>query len=241
MENANFSHEHLEPTNGEEKSNLQNNSEASTQPENAETNNGSGRKHYRRDNRRIANLKNVKSRKQEKMARLTSERDSKKADLDRGYMIISLNNDSDTQRVKHVPLDPSDKEMLRSVIAEREYDMYELGLDLDELELKIKNLAAAKKTSFKDKLSKSKRVKKENDLVKRVEGELIEAQKNDSKKIVSQIQQQAQSGNKNGAYDSLKFFLSQEVKTVAKKLDKDAKLEKTVLDKVIDKLSTSQS
>lgn len=204
---------------------------------NDEVNNGTGRKHYRRDNRRIANLKNVKSRKQEKMARLTSERDSKKADLDRGYMIISLNDDSDTQRVKHVPLDPSDKEMLKSVIAEREYDMYELGLDIEELELKIKNLAAAKKTSFKDKLSKSKRVKKENDLVKRVEGELIEASKNGSNQIVSHILQQVQSGNKNDAYNSLKSFLSQQVKTVAKQFDKDEKLEKIVLDRILESYS----
>src|SRR5574338_790372 len=36
MENANFSHKHLEPTNGEENSNLQNNSEKNTKNESVE-------------------------------------------------------------------------------------------------------------------------------------------------------------------------------------------------------------
>lgn len=204
-------------------------------------NQSAGRRHYRKDNTRIANLKNTKLQKQKKLARLISERDSKKADRDRGYINVPLNDDSDTQRVKQVQLDPSDKEMLRSVIAEREYEIYELGLDIDELELKIKNLATAKKSSFKKKLSKKKQDKNENDMVKRIDSALDKASKNGSKEIVSKIKQQVRSGKKDDAYDSLKSFLSQQVKPVAKKLDKDAKLEKNVLDKVIEKLSTSQS
>jgi hypothetical protein len=229
----------LDPTNGDENNNLQNNSEENTQPENAETSNGSGRRHYRRDNKQIASLKNIKSRKQEKLARLTRERDGKKADLERGYINVQLGDDS--ERVKQVGLEPSDKEMIRSVIAEKEYEIYELGLDIDEIDVKIRALATAKKSSFKKKLSKKKQDKNENDMVKRIDSELDKASKNGSTEIVSKIKQQVRSGKKDDAYDSLKSFLSQKVKPVAKKLDKDAKLEKNVLDKVIEKLSTSQS
>jgi len=297
MENADFSHKHLEPTNGEENSNLQNNSEENTQPENVEKqipkhfsglsdiipdeeeielrrqeedrelwermneedeinsggsdeektdvgqqlNQSTGRKHYRKDNTRIANLNTTKLQKQKKLARLIRERDSKKADRDRGYINVPLNDDADTKRVKQVQLDPSDKEMLRSVIAEKEYEIYELGLDIDEIDVKIRALATAKTSSFQNRLNKKKQDKNENDMVKRIDSALDKASKNGSKEIVSKIKQQVQSGKKDDAYDSLKSFLSQQVKPVAKKLDKDSKLEKNVLDRVIDKLSSSQS
>jgi len=297
MENADFSHGNLEPTNGEENINLQSNSEENIQPENVEkqipkhfsglsdlipededeerrrqeddrelwermneedeTNSGgsdeektdvgqqlnqsTGRKHYRKDNTRIANLNTTKLQKQKKLARLIRERDSKKADRDRGYINVPLNDDADTKRVKQVQLDPSDKEMLRSVIAEKEYEIYELGLDIDEIDVKIRALATAKTSSFQNRLNKKKQDKNENDMVKRIDSALDKASKNGSKEIVSKIKQQVQSGKKDDAYDSLKSFLSQQVKPVAKKLDKDSKLEKNVLDRVIDKLSSSQS
>lgn len=240
MNSTNKLPEDLDPKDGiENKENLQNNSEENTKSENEDTNSSAGRKHYRKDNRRIANLKNTKSRKQEKLARLNGERDTKKADLDRGYLIVQLGDDS--ERVKHVPLDASDKEMIRSVIAEKEFEIYELGLDIDEIDLKLRELAAAKKTSFKDRLSKKRQVKKEDDLVDRVGRELNKASQNGDEKIISEIQQQVKSGKKNEAYDSLKSFLSEQVKPVAKKLDKSEQLEKKVLDRVLEKLSKVQA
>ena len=229
----------LDPTNGNENNNLQNNSGENAQPENAETITGSGRRHYRKDNRQIANLKNIKSRKQEKLARLNSERDGKKADLERGYINVQLGDDS--ERVKRVILETSDKEMIRSVIAEKAYEIYEITLDIAEIDLKIRALATAKKSSYKRKLSNKKQDKNESDLVKKINSALDKASKNDDKEIVSHIQQQVQLGNKNDAYKSLKSFLSLQVKSVAKKLGKDEILEKNVLDRVIEKLNASQS
>ena len=233
--------EELDPTNGEENNNnnLQNNSEENTQPENAETNNGSGRKHYRKDNRRIADLKRTKTQKEKRDKRLGDEIDSLKADLARGYLIVQLVENS--EKVKHVQLDVSDKEIIRSAIAEKEYKKYELGLDIGEIDMKIRELAVAKKSSYKARLSKKKTSKKEDDLVKRVIKELDEASKNGGKVIVDRIQQEAQAGNKDDAYDSLKSFLSQEVKTVSKKLSKSSELEQKVLERVLDKLNTSES
>lgn len=231
--------EELDPTNGSEIKNLQNNSEENKQPENAETNNGSGRRHFKKDNSLIAGLKRTKTQKVGKDKRLSDEIDSLKADLARGYLIVQLVEDS--EKLKHVQLDVSDKEMIKSAIAEKEYEKYELGLDIGEIDMKIRTLASAKTSSFKKKLSKKKQDKNENDMVKKIDSALDKASKNGSKEIISKIQQQVQTGNKNDAYDSLKSFLSQQVKTVAKKLDKDEKLEKNVLDRVIDKLSASQS
>ena len=197
---------------------------------------GSGRRHYRKDNKRIANLKNVKSQKQEKLKRLIDERDAKKADLERSYLIVSLDNGSNEERVKHIPLDSSDKEMIRSVIAERELEIFELGLDIDEIDLKIRELAAVKKSSFREKLSKKKQTKKEDNLVKRVSKELDEAAKDGSNETVNIIKEQIQSGKKNEAFKSLKSFLSEKVKTVAGRLDKSEELEKNVLTRVIEEL-----
>lgn len=202
-------------------------------------NQSTGRRHFRKDNRRIADLKRTKTQKEKKSERLQSEIDSHQADIDRGYLIVKLGDDS--ERVKHVQLDVSDKAIIKSVISEKAYEKFELSLDISEIDSKIRELAAAKRSSYKDRLSKKKAGKIENDLVKRVVKELGEASKNGGKEIVSNIHQQVQSGKKDVAYDSLKFFLSQQVKPVAKKLFKDAKLEKNVLDKVIEKLNTSQS
>lgn len=308
MENTNFSPEHLEPTNGEENINLQNNSEENTKNENVERqtpkhfsglsdiipeeeerrmqdddrelwermneedetnsagseeenvertndkdpgkddektdvgeqlNQSTVRRHYKKDNLQIAGLKRIKDQKVRKDKRLGDEIDSLKSDLARGYLIVQLVEDS--EKMKHVQLDVSDKEMIKSAIAEKEYEKYELGLDIGEIDMKIRTLASAKKSSFQNKLSKKKQDKNENDMVKRINSALDKASKNGSKEIVSKIKQQVQSGKKDDAYDSLKSFLSQQVKPVAKKLDKDSKLEKNVLDRVIDKLSSSQS
>ncbi|HMU43988.1 MAG TPA: hypothetical protein PKA80_11865 [Ignavibacteriaceae bacterium] len=202
-------------------------------------NQSTGRRHFRKDNRRIADLKRTKTQKEKKSERLQSEIDSHLADIDRGYLIVKLGDDS--ERAKHVQLEVSDKAIIKSVISEKEYEKFELSLDISEIDSKIRELAAAKRSSYKDRLSKKKAGKIENDLVKRVVKELGEASMNGGKEIVSNIHQQVQSGKKDVAYDSLKFFLSQQVKPVAKKLFKDAKLEKNVLDKVIEKLNTSQS
>jgi hypothetical protein len=218
--------------------NLQNNSEEGTQPENTETDNGPGRRHSRKGNRRLANLNTTKAQKQKKMARLTSERDGKKADLDRGYINVQIGDDS--ERVKRVSLDSSDKEVIKSVIAEKSLEIYELGLDISEIDLKIRDLAIAKKSSYNNKLSKKKAGKTEDDLVKRVSKELDKASQSGNKEIVSQIQQDVQAGNKSDAYKSLKSFLSENVKTVSRKLSKSKELETKVLDRVLDKQTPTQ-
>ncbi|MCZ7616617.1 MAG: hypothetical protein PHY57_10940 [Ignavibacterium sp.] len=202
-------------------------------------NQSTGRRHYKKDNLTIAGLKRIQNQKRKKVSRLTQENSKMKADLDRGYLIVPLAEGS--ENVKHIKLNKSDREIIEAAIAYNEFDKYETGLDIGEIEQRIIDLASRKKSSYKDKLSKKKANLKESELVKRVDKELDKASKNGSKEIVSRIQQQVQSGNKNDAYNSLKSFLSQQVKTVAKKLDKDEKLEKNVLDRVIDKLSAAQS
>ena len=239
MENTNYSPENLESTNGEVNDNLQNNSGENTQSENVEPRNGSGRRHYRKDNRLIADLKRTLTQKNIKNSRLQSEIEKYKADLQRGYLIVPLGDDSRT--VKHLKLNKADKKTITAAIWQREFEKYELDLDKSELEMKISQIASAKTSSYRDKLSKKKKEKNENDLVKRIVGALDKASKNGSKDIVSQMQQQAQSGNRNEAYHSLKSFLAQEVKTVAKKLDKSSELENNVIERVFEKLSVSQS
>lgn len=238
MENSNLLNAEFEQTNGNE--NLQNHSEENIQATGDETTaKSNGRRHYRKNNKTIANLNLTRDQKKQKEERLSKEIADKKADLDRGYLIVQLGEDS--ERVKHVQLDAPDKEIIRSVIAEKEYEKYELGLDIGDIELKICDLAAAKKSSYKDKLSKRKAGKMENDLVRRVNKELDKASQNGSKELVSKIEQQVKEGKTGAAYDSLKSFLSQEVKTVSKKLNKSSELEQKVLERVLDKLNTSES
>ena len=197
-----------------------------------------GRRHYKKNNLLIAGLKRTKTQKVGKDKRLGDEIDSLKADLARGYLIVHLGEDS--TRVKHVQLDVSDKKVIKSVIAKKEFERYELGLDIGEIDSKIRDLASAKQSTYKDKLSKKKASKNEDDLVKRVIKEMDAAAKNGGKEIVSRIQKEVQAGNKDDAYKSLKSFLSENVKTVSRKLNKSKELESSVLGRVLDKQSSAQ-
>lgn len=217
------------------KENLQNNSDQSNQPTDSNSN-ATGRKHYRGDNKMISNLKTVKKQKENKVARLTRERDKQKDDLNRGYIIVPL----DDQRSKHVKIDTTDKSIIASSIAEKEFEIYELGLDIEEIKMKIQDLATAKKSNFKGKLSKKKQSIKDDKTLKQINGKLTEALNNGSKSVINNIQEQYNSGNKIDAYYSLKEFLSQELKSVAKQLNKSPEREKEMLDRVLDKLSKAE-
>jgi len=295
MENADFSHGHLEPTNGEENINLQSNSEENTKNENVEkqipkhfsglseiipedeeeerrrqeddrelwermneedeTNSAgseeektdvgeqlsqsNGKRHNKKDNKKISDLKRVQNQKQKKLDRLTQEISKQKADLDRGYLIVPLAEGS--EKVKHVKLNKSDRGIIEAAIAYSEYDKLETGLDIGEIEQKIIDLASRKKSSYKDRLNKKKANLKESELVKRIDKELDKASKNGSRELVSRIEQQVKEGKTSAAYESLKSFLSTEVKTVSKKLSKSSELEQKVLERVLDKLNISES
>ncbi len=220
----------------------ENHSEENQEQEDPETN-AKGKKRYnKRNNKRIANLKRTKVQKEKKLARLISERNTKKADIDRGYLIVHLNDDeSDTEHSKHVRLNGADKEVIKAVIAEREDEIFDLNEEIEKIDADLLALATVRKSSARDRLGKKKQTKKEDDLVDRVGRELNKASNNGDEKIISEIQQQVQSGHNNDAYYSLKAFLSEQVKTVAKKLDKSEQLEKKVLDRVLENISKAQS
>lgn len=202
-------------------------------------NQSTGKRHNKKDNKTISDLKRVQNQKQKKLDRLTQEISKQKADLDRGYLIVPLAEGSEKE--KHVKLNKSDRGIIEAAIAYSEYDKLETGLDIGEIEQKIIDLASRKKSSYKDRLNKKKANLKESDLVKRIGKELDKASKNGSKALVSRIEQQVKEGKTSAAYDSLKSFLSKEVKTVSKKLSKSSELEQKVLDRVLDKLNTSES
>lgn len=304
MENANFSHGHLEPTNGEENSNLQNNSEENTKDESVgkeipkhfsglsdiipeeeeeerrrqdddrellermnEEERDPNREHksdeideqsekddnhegqpeevddqkqvrdYRGSNKKLAGFVRVRSQKQGKYERLVSEMDDLKADLKRGYRIVT----NDEGSVNHIPITSSENMVISFKISDLDFERFMLRFEIADLDQAIKQLASRKRTNRITKKKKVARSKQEDKLVKQVTSAMTKASKNGSTEIVSQIQQQAQAGKDNEAYDSLKSFLSQKVKTVSKKLSKSPELEKNVLGKVIDKLSPSES
>jgi len=192
---------------------------------------------YKGSKKKLANRTTVRDQKQKKYIRLVSEMNEYKAELKRGYRIV----ENDDGQVRHVSLTSAEKDVISFKISDLDYERFMLRIEIQGLDQKISQIATKKLKINRTKKNKAAKSIKEDKLVQRVNRELSEAAKNGSKKIVSQIQQQVQSGNKNDAYDSLKSFLSLQVKTVAKKLDKDEKLEKIVLERVIDKLSASQS
>lgn len=258
MEHLNKSPGELDPTNGNENiENLQVDTEENTQEVSAENNSEENqqqettdnaakgkRKYSKKNNRRIANLKNTKSLKKRKLARLKDERSSKKAAIRRGYLISNLNNneeDSNPEHNKHVTLDPADKEILCSGITELDLDIYDLEQEVKKVNNQMFSLASAKTSTNRDKLNKKKESKKVDDLVDRVSRELTKASKNGSTGIISKIQLQAQTGNKNEAFETIKSFLADQVKTVSKKLDNSKQLQDNVLNRVIEKLSKVQS
>jgi len=77
--------------------------------------------------------------------------------------------------------------------------------------------------------------------VKQISKVLNDANTNGSKAVVDSIQKELGAGNKNEAYKSPKAFLSQNLKTVSKKLSKSAEIEQNILDRVLDKFTPAQS
>ncbi len=237
MENTNNSPEELNPTNGNENNdNLQNNSEENNNHKS--NSNGKGKKrYYKGNNRKLANLNRTKSLKKQKQERLISEIETLKADLNRGYIIVA----DEEGQTRHKPLDVADKKVISSKISELDFERFMLTFEIADLDEDIRNLAGVKKSSITDKKSKIRRSKNEDNLVQCVSKALIKASENGSEEKISKIKQQIQSGQKNAAYNSLKSFLSEEVKPVAKKLNKSVELEKNVIERVLDKLVPEQS
>jgi hypothetical protein len=192
---------------------------------------------YKGSNRKLAGLRRTKSQKQKKYDRLVSEMNDLKAEQKRGYRIVE---NADGQ-IKHNPIESSERLVISFKISDLDYERFMLRIEIQILDQKIKSLASRKRSNSITKKEKAVRSKQENDLVGRVSKELTEASKNGSKEIVTEIQHQIQSGKRNEAYKSLKSFLSEEVKPVAKKLNKSTEMEKNVLERVLDKLSPAQS
>ncbi|GIK21746.1 MAG: hypothetical protein BroJett005_11600 [Ignavibacteriota bacterium] len=202
-------------------------------------NQSAGRRHLRKDNRKISDLKRTQKQKQKKQERLVNEINKLKADLDRGYLMVPLAEGSDN--MKHVKLNKSDREIIEAAVAYKEYDNYETGLDIGEIEQKIIDLATKKKSSYKDKLNKLKKDSTQDKLIKQISKSLDGAKANGSAAMVKSIQSELEAGKKNEAYKSLKSFLSKNLKTVSKKLSKSAEMEQKVLDRVLDKITPSES
>lgn len=202
-------------------------------------NQSAGRRHLRKDNRKISDLKRTQKQKQKKQERLVNEINKLKADLDRGYLMVPLAEGSDN--VKHVKLNKSDREIIEAAVAYKEYDNYETGLDIGEIEQKIIDLATKKKSSYKDKLNRLKKDSTQDKLVKQISKSLDRAKANGSAALVKSIQSELEAGKKNEAYKSLKSFLSKNLKTVSKRLSKSAEMEQKVLDRVLDKITPSES
>jgi len=209
---------------------------------NQETNGTEKRRYNKRNNKRIANLKRAKEQKEKKKDRLGSERDAKKADISRGYLIVHLNDDeSDTEHTKHVPLDVADKEIIKAVIAEREEEIFDLKEEIEKIDNDIKVLASVRKSSARNRLGKKIQTKQEKKLVEQIDKALTKASGNGKQELVSEIESQIKKGDNSKAYNSLKAFLSEQVKPVAKKLDKSEEFEKSVLNKVIENITKAQS
>jgi hypothetical protein len=237
MENKNNSPEELDPTNeNENNESLQTDSEENNNNE-SNSNGKSKKRYYKGNNRKLANLRRTKSLKKQKQTRLISEIETLKADLKRGYFIV----ETEEGQTRHKPLDVADKKVISSKISELDYESFLLTFEIGDIDENIRDLASVKKSNITDKKNKVRRSKQEDDLVDRVGRELNKASTNDGAEVISAIQQQVKSGKKNEAYDSLKSFLSEQVKPVAKKLDKSEQLEKKVLDRVLEKLSKAQA
>lgn len=193
-------------------------------------------RHNKRSNSKIANNKTVKDRKSERLSRLTSEVSAKKADLDRGYLIVPVDDSIQDGKVKHLQLDSTSKMIIKSVIAEKELEIYDLKKEIEDIDAELKTLASTKTGSMKDKLKRRKKEDKENKIQSRIDTEVGKAAGNGTGLLIQEIKNQMTEGKKDEAYASLKKFLSQEIKPIAKQLDQDKELEKKIIIRTLEKL-----
>jgi len=192
---------------------------------------------YKGSNKKLASLRRVRDQKQKKYQRLVSEMNEYKAELKRGYRIVKNGHG----QVRHVSLTRAEKDVISFKISDRDYKRFMIRIEIQGLDQKISQIATKKRTNRISKKKKVARSRKEDKLVQRVSKELSKAAKNGSGMIVRDIQSQIQSDKRNEAYNSIKFFLSKEVKPVAKTLDKDKELEIQVIERVLDKMVADQS
>jgi hypothetical protein len=239
MSTENFHSDELNPKSDKEiKTDVQNIAGDNLPSSNSEKGSVSNRRNYRRTGKKIANIITVNSKKAIKLERLISERAEKKAVLDRGYFIVS--DKENAGRNKHVMLTTADKEVLRSKIAEIDFELYGLKTEIADNNQQIQSLATIKKSSYRDKLNREKKNKEQDKLVIRaVDGISEIVSDNGSKEEIAKIQKQALE-NRKEAYQSLKNFLNQKLTPIAKKINKTSEQEEKTLDKLLVKISSIQ-
>lgn len=203
----------------------------------AEPNSNNEVRDYKGSNRKLANKITARDQKQKKYDRLVNEMNEYKAELKRGYRIV----EKDDGQVSHVPLTSAEKNVSSFKISDLDYKRFMVRIEIQGLDQKITQIATKKRTISRTKKNKVARSIKEDKLVQRVDKELSNAMKNGKQKLVSGIENQVRTGDNTAAYNSLKSFLSAQVKPVAKKLDKSVELEKNVLNRVIENISKAQS
>lgn len=190
-------------------------------------------RYFKKNNKRTAAKRNAMQKKEEKRDRLVKERDSKKADLDRGYKIEEVENEDGEKSKKHTPLVPSERSFIVSKIAALEEQIFDLGEEIEKLDEDIKNMADMKTSSIKSRLKGKKKDKQLKKAVSSAEKYFAKEAENGSKEIVDEIKHKVQQHQGNEAYNSLMEFLRSDSSPVKKRFQKDPKLEDQVLEELL--------
>lgn len=197
-------------------------------------------RHYKKNNKRIAEKRNVKQRKEEKRDRLEGEREAKKADLNRGYRIVEVEDEEGETSNKHFPIDGTERAFIESGIADLDNQIYDVKTEIELLEQEIKDLSQSKKSSLKSKLKNKKRDKKISKALKSAERFVKKSSENGQKQVIDDIKYKAQSNKDQEAYQSLLQFLRSEPSPIKRTVSKDPELEDAVIEKLLNKINNGQ-
>ncbi len=204
--------------------------------ENGDGNDQSTPRYVKKNNKKIATKRNSMVSKNGKLDRLEKELEGLQSDLKRGYRI---EKDDDEGTTQHIPILGSERNVIDAQIQDLKIQIFDLKEEIAELDNEISMLSTNKSSSLKGKLNDRKTAKKVNAFVTRIQSGLKGSNTNGANNGLVEMQTKIKESGRNEAYRSLKNFLGKELQPVAKKLGKSSQLEETVLNKVLDKLTSN--
>ncbi len=187
--------------------------------------------------RKISSLLHTKEKKEEKLARLKSEKDAFKQILERGYFIVPL--DGEGHKSKHQTLDAIDRKSINNKIKELDLQILIISGEIEKVEAEVKVLLQKNINANTNRFEKIRFANKSEKITKTFTNIIKEADKNGSHDKLVVLKSNDKNQNTTIPEDSLLEFFSQLPKSAKRSLESDSKLKQAVIDeisKVINKL-----
>jgi hypothetical protein len=174
------------------------------------------------DPRKLANLRRNKASKLGKLNRLTLEQDEIQAILDRGFLIIPGDQDSQNSAgSKHKQLDVTERMHYANKKLAKELEIFDLKVELAGLKAELKEKFSRNRQAGKQKLLKKKAALSVDKATNTLKGVMEAESRNGGAGKLTEVHTLILEGKRDVALKSLMSFLKEKVKAPFKKMESD--------------------